>query len=279
VSDVLRGKVSVIVPAFNESSHIDRSLGIILRSIAKFAPNNEVIVVDDGSHDDTWRKAAAEVQRCGSANVRILRYERNLGKGHALACGTRNATGEFIVFIDADLDLHPDQIPRFFERMFSSHADAVIGSKWHPLSDVDYPRWRRLLSLSYYGLVRSLFDLPVRDTQTGLKLFRAAPLKFAVECLLVKKFAFDIELLAVMHRFGNRIVEAPVRLQFARDVPRLNWADGWYAFVDTMAIFYRMYVLRYYDRERRAALVFETPDAEIGLDVLDTPIAAAAFEP
>ncbi|HXW76473.1 MAG TPA: glycosyltransferase family 2 protein, partial [Candidatus Eremiobacteraceae bacterium] len=123
---MLHDKVSIVVPAYNESSRIDHSLRIILRSIARFAPNNEIILVDDGSDDDTWRKAAA-VERSEAGNIHILRYERNLGKGHALAHGTRHATGEYVVFIDADLDLHPDQIPRFFDRMFSSHADAVVG--------------------------------------------------------------------------------------------------------------------------------------------------------
>jgi glycosyltransferase involved in cell wall biosynthesis len=271
---MLRDKVSIIVPAYNESAHIDQSLRTILRSISSFAPDHEIILVDDGSSDATWRKAA-QVEHSASGAVRILRYERNLGKGHALACGTRSATGKFIVFIDADLDLHPDQIPRFFERMFTSHADAVIGSKWHPNSVVKYPAWRRLLSLSYYGLVRSLFDLPVRDTQTGLKLFRTAPLKLAIDCALVKKFAFDVELLAIMHRFGNRIVEAPVKLQPARQIPRLNLIDGYHAFVDTMAIFYRMYIRGYYDRERRAVLHEEMPVMEIGLDALDAALPVA----
>jgi glycosyltransferase involved in cell wall biosynthesis len=239
-------KISVIVPAYNESQAIAANLRAIVDALSPHAPHLEIIVVDDGSHDQTWRHAAATMER-SAATVRILRYERNEGKGFALACGARHATGEFVVFLDADLDLHPDQVPSFFDILFSTGADAVIGSKWHPDSQVEYPAWRRVLSHGYYALVHLLFGLPLRDTQTGLKLFRARLLESVVPRLLTKRFAFDVELLAVAHRMGFKIVEAPVRLQFRRDVPRLRWHDSWHALVDTLAIFYRIHLRRYYD--------------------------------
>ncbi|HKW44507.1 MAG TPA: glycosyltransferase [Candidatus Eremiobacteraceae bacterium] len=245
---MLEQKVSVIVPAYNESLAIAANLGAIVDALSPHAPHLEIIVVDDGSRDQTWRFAADTIVRSAAA-VRILRYERNEGKGFALACGARHATGEFVVFLDADLDLHPDQVPRFFDILFATGADAVIGSKWHPQSRVEYPAWRRILSHGYYTIVRLLFGLPLRDTQTGLKMFRARLLKRVVPRLLTKRFAFDVELLAVAHRMGFKIVEAPVRLQFRRDVPRLRWHDSWHALVDTLAVFYRIHLRRYYDRE------------------------------
>lgn len=245
---MLRDKLSVIVPAFNESAHITRNLASIVETIARFAPNFEVILVDDGSHDETWLRAV-DAARLSPGNIRILGYDANRGKGYALTCGTRHATGRFVAFLDADLDLHPDQIPRLYDAMMADHADAVIGSKWHPRSVVEYPAWRRFLSRGYYAIVRLLFGLPLRDTQTGLKLFRAEPLQLVTARLLSKRFAFDIELLAVMHRFGYRIVEAPVELRSKRALARLNLSDAWYVLLDTMAIFYRMYLRRYYDRQ------------------------------
>ncbi len=244
---MVEAKVSVIVPAYNESRDIAANLQAIVHALSPQVRALEIILVDDGSRDDTWRHAAATMDR-SAAEVRVLRYERNQGKGFALACGARRATGAYVVFLDADLDLHPDQVPAFFDIMFQKNADAVIGSKWHPASRVDYPRWRRVMSRGYYALVRALFGLPLRDTQTGLKLFRARLLEGVLPRLLTKRFAFDVELLAVAHRMGFTIAEAPVRLEFRRDVPRLAVADSWHALVDTIAIFYRMRLLKYYDR-------------------------------
>ena len=265
--EVLREKISVIVPAYNESVHIARNIRAIQDAFSTFAPDCEIIIIDDGSIDETWRRAA-EADRTGGKSIRILRYERNMGKGYALACGTRHASGQYIVFLDADLDLHPDQVPGFFDLMLRNDADAVIGSKWHPQSRVDYPGWRRLLSRGYYTLTRLLFGLPLRDTQTGLKLFRAAPLKAVVPRLLAKRFAFDIELLTVMHRSGYRIVEAPVDVKFRRSLPRLNLSDAWYVLVDTMAIFYRVYLRRYYDRNAPASAPLGLNETEIGPGVI-----------
>jgi glycosyltransferase involved in cell wall biosynthesis len=260
---VLREKISVIVPAYNESALIAHNVREIQAAFSAFAPDCEIILIDDGSIDETWRRAA-EADRSGGKSIRILRYERNMGKGYALACGTRHANGQYIVFLDADLDLHPDQIPRFFDQLLRDDADAVIGSKWHPQSHVTYPGWRRLLSRGYYALTHLLFGLPLRDTQTGLKLFRAAPLKAVVPRLLAKRFAFDIELLTVMHRSGYRIVEAPVDVRFRRALPRLNLRDAWYVLVDTMAIFYRVYLRRYYDRIGSASPQVALDVTEIG---------------
>jgi hypothetical protein len=149
------------------------------------------------------------------------------------------------------MDLHPEQLADFFDIMENRNADAVIGSKFHPESQVDYPPTRRLYSFFYYLLVRSLFGLPVRDTQTGIKLFKRAVLDRVLPRVLVKRFAFDLELLANVHHFGYRIAEAPVTLNFQRICSRLRLPAVWNVFVDTLAIFYRMRILRYYDRVDR----------------------------
>lgn len=243
---MLREKISVIVPAFDESAHIERNLDAIVDAFSRFAPDFEAILVDDGSRDETWLRATQAARRA-PGKIRILRYDVNRGKGYALAVGTRHASGTYIAFLDADLDLHPDQIASLYEVMRATGADAVVGSKWHPRSHVIYPGWRRLLSRGYYLIVRALFGLPLRDTQTGLKLFRAEPLKRVTDRLLSKRFAFDVELLAVTHRFGYRIVEAPVDLRQQRELPRMRLRDAWYVLVDTLAIFYRIYLRRYYD--------------------------------
>jgi glycosyltransferase involved in cell wall biosynthesis len=180
-----------------------------------------------------------------------VRCRRNKGKGNALICGTAYSKGEYVAFLDADMDLHPEQLENFFAIMNSRGADVVIGSKFHPQSKVEYPRLRRIYSFFYFMLVRSLFGLPVRDTQTGIKLFKREVLEKVLPRVLVKRFAFDLELLANVHHFGYRIVEAPVVVNFNRVCSRLRLAAVWNVFVDTLAIFYRMRILRYYDQPKR----------------------------
>lgn len=244
---MLTGKFSVIVPAYNESVHIEMNVLETVRVFSEFGLDYEIIVVDDGSPDDTYLQAI-RAKSLHPERVRVVRYDENHGKGNALMCGTSYASGEYIVFLDADMDLHPDQLPVFFEMMHVNDSDAAVGSKLHPLSNVNYPAKRRLYSACYYTLVKMLFGLPLRDTQTGLKVFKADLLRRVMPRLVVKRFAFDIELLAVAHRLGYKVVECPVTLRFQRKFGRLNLHDVALIFRDTIAIFHRMYVKHYYDR-------------------------------
>lgn len=243
----MNGKITVVMPAFNEASHIVSNVIETARTLDDFAYDYEIVVVDDGSPDNTYLHAA-QLLTSRSERVRIVRYSQNCGKGNALMCGTLYARGDYVLFLDADMDLHPVQLPTFFGIMEASGADVVIGSKRHPLSRVDYPRLRRFYSWAYYNLIRALFGLPVKDTQTGMKLFRREVLEHVFPRILVKRFAFDIELLVNVHRLGYRIESAPVTLEFRRSVGRIRWRDVFRVLVDTAAIFYRMKIVRYYDR-------------------------------
>lgn len=243
----LKGKVSVIIPAYNEAHHIVANLEETVRTFDGFGYKYEIIAVDDGSKDNTFE----ELQRIAKRHSHIIieRNQRNYGKGRAVKRGVRIATGEYIILLDADMDLHPGQIQTFFDIMRLDDADAVIGSKMHPNSKVAYPFHRRVVSTVYYFLVRLLFDLPIRDTQTGLKLFKAEALKKAFSRILVKQFAYDLELLVNIHRLGYKIAEAPVVLNSQRDWERRIGLRTIYAtWKDTMAIWYRTYILRWYNR-------------------------------
>ncbi len=125
-------------------------------------------------------------------------------------------------------------------------------SKHHPESKLAYPFRRKVASLCYYFLIKFLFALPVRDTQTGLKIFRRKVLDDVFHRLLVKKFAYDVELLAVAVRFGYHVREVPVVLDFKRELAwgRIKIPDVLSLFVDTLAIVYRLRILRYYDAPR-----------------------------
>ena len=146
------------------------------------------------------------------------------------------------------MDLHPSQFPTLLAIMRLTEAGVVIGSKMHPNSRVNYPLQRKIISNVYYLLIRFLFDLPCHDTQTGLKLFKSRVLRRISPLMTVKKFAFDLEVLALINRLGIRIAEAPIVLSPQRRYGRIGIAAIIATFWDTLAVFFRMYILKYYDR-------------------------------
>jgi glycosyltransferase involved in cell wall biosynthesis len=260
--------LSIIMPAYNEAYSIAENVCETVETMRALGLDFEIVVVDDGSLDGT-HTAAIEALRVWPDRVRIVRCRLNQGKGNALICGTSYSKGEYVAFLDADMDLHPEQLENFFAIMKSRNADVVIGSKFHPQSRVEYPRLRRIYSFFYFLLVRALFGLPIRDTQTGIKLFRRAVLEQVLPRVLVKRFAFDLELLANVHHFGYKIAEAPVEVTFNRPYNRLRLAAVWNVFLDTMAIFYRMRILRYYDRPE----LFSSGNASAGSHEIVVPVA------
>jgi len=233
------------MPAFNEATRISSSVEETVRFLDRAGYDYELIVVDDGSQDATFDKIL--ISKATNNRVRGIHLRENSGKGFALKHGFVFATGDLIAFLDADLDLHPSQIQTLHRVMRETNADVVVGSKRHPKSRLDYPWHRRLLSDGYYILMRLMFGLPVKDTQTGIKLFRQKVLEMVFPRMLAKRFAFDLELLVNAHRLGYKIVEAPITLDFQRKFGRIQWRDVRNVAVDTWAIFYRMYLLRYYD--------------------------------
>jgi glycosyltransferase involved in cell wall biosynthesis len=246
-------QLSVVTPVFNGAAFIAENVEIIRRDLGAAGVPYELIVVSDGSVDETVERALA----AGHPEVRVLHYDRNLGKGYAVKLGLLAARAPYVGFIDSDLDLHPAELPRYHQAMREQGFDAAIGSKRHPESRVEYPRRRRFYSWLYQQLIRVLFRLDVRDTQVGIKVFRRELIDAVVPHLLVKRYAFDLELLAVAHDSGfRRIVELPVRLEYGftgtTGISPLAVAQ---ALVDTAAIFYRLRILRYY--RRRSAIVGE----------------------
>ena len=206
----------------------------------------EVIVVDDGSVDGTFDAASSVA--APDSNVKVIRYANNSGKGHALKHGFGFAQGDLVLFLDADSDLPPAQIPRFLDYLQDGDSDVIIGSKRHPESNIRYPLSRRVLSRAYGVLVACLFGLHATDTQTGIKLFRREVLDRTFPRVKVKRYAFDLEILANAARLGYRVREVPVDLNY-RFRSRINPRAVLSIFVDTMAILYRMRVLHYYDQE------------------------------
>ena len=241
-----KGKLSILVPAHNEGPHIYGNIREIQRVFDEIGCQYELIVIDDGSEDETYRNALKAAK--GFSNIMAKRMRQNRGKGRALKHGFRFAKGDLVAFLDADLDLHPEQIQNLFRIMNKEKADVVIGSKRHPESKLDYPRQRKFISHIYFLLTKILFNLPIKDTQTGLKLFKYEVLKRVFPRVLVKRYAFDLELLVNIHRLGYKILEAPITLNYQRFLGRISLRDLYHTGMDTLAIFYRMHIRKYYDR-------------------------------
>ena len=236
--------LSVIVPAYREGRRIHGNILQLLAELDGIGVDYEVLVISDGNTDET----VAEAERVDSHRVRVIAYPINEGKGFAIMHGVGHARGELIAFIDADMEIAPEALARCVAVQRTGDWDVVAGSKRHPESRVSYPWPRRAQSWIYQVLIRVLFRLDVRDTQTGLKLFRGAVLRAVVPLLAVKRFAFDLELLVVARKLGfGRFVEVPVRIAYQFETTT-SASAAYHALWDTAAIFYRLHFLRHYDR-------------------------------
>lgn len=240
--------LSVIVPTFNQDSTIVDDVKNIIKILDQTRFDYEVIVVFDG-----WGKKTTvnKLKRLHAEKLKVIGFEHNHGKGYAVRFGMAKAKGEMVAFIDAGGDLDPNGISMLLEHMFWYKADIIVGSKLHPASKVSYPFERRILSFFSRIWIWLLFGLKVRDTQTGLKVFKREVLERVLPRLLVKEFAFDVEILAVSRHLGfSRIYEAPIELNYnfqSSIMTKSFFSTLFHTFLDTLAICYRLYFRRYYD--------------------------------
>jgi glycosyltransferase involved in cell wall biosynthesis len=213
MSDVEIGLLSVVLPAHNEAPVIEASLARLSTFLREQGILHELILVADGCTDRTVELAEA----LQLPELIVEEQWPNGGKGSALRHGIMLARGEFVLLMDADLDIHPNSIGTFLQILKTSNFDVVVGSKTHNESVVDYPKTRRTLSLVFRLLTRWLFDLPISDTQTGLKAFRREALRHALPLAESDGFAFDLELLVAVNDLGYSICEGPIQLDYKFD--------------------------------------------------------------
>ncbi|MFE1318177.1 glycosyltransferase family 2 protein [Kitasatospora phosalacinea] len=200
-----RVEISVVVPYYNPGPAVARHLSGLLRVLDRHGASYEVLAVDDGCTDGSRRRVA----RLGHRRLRLLGHAANRGKGAALRTGFRQCRGRWIAFIDADGDLPAELLPGLLDTARRAGADAAVGVK-----HLQHGRIRRLCSVAFRLLARVLFRLPVRDTQTGLKVFRREALAGVLPLCREDGFVFDLELLALLHRHGHRrIAEVPVAVR------------------------------------------------------------------
>lgn len=236
-------KLSIIMPVYNEKN-VTENIKEIINNLDKKYKNFEIIVVDDGSKD---KKSFIEAEKViKNKNVYFKYYDKNLGKGNALKYGFGFAKGKYILFIDGDGEFNINKLNDFFEIFEQKKADIVIGNKLHPNSNVEYPLFRRLMSKIYRTLNKILFNMKIEDTQVGMKLFKREVLERILKKALVKRFAFDLEVLVIANKMKYKIAEAPVEIKH-KFRSTINLIAVLRILQDTAAIFYRLKILRYYD--------------------------------
>ena len=193
------------MPVYNGRHYIANSIRLVSNYMNKLGYPYEIIIVDDGSTDGTHLVAKKHL----NDHMRIIRYEKNRGKGFAFTIGALKATGDITILLDSDLDVPPHQIKNLVDTIQKTNADIVITNKWHPQSKTIATPTRRFLSLSYNALVRLLTGLKLQDTQTGAKAFKTKKLQKIIKHLYVKRYAFDVELLLVAQNLKYKIDQIP----------------------------------------------------------------------
>jgi len=238
--------ISVIIPAYQQASTIVKDLTRIQAVLKQIRYPSEIIVVVDGRLDQTYQRA----KTLASSQLKVYLNKIRQGKGYTVRYGMTKAQGDYIAFLDAGMEIDPNGISMLLEHLEWYNADIIVGSKRHLASVVQYPWDRKILSWGYYLLVRLLFGVKIKDTQPGIKIFKRKVLEKILPQLVVKKYAFDIEMLSVARRKGfQRIYEAPIKLKykFGSVTNAATLRTIWHMLYDTLAVFYRLKILKYYD--------------------------------
>ncbi len=237
-----RPQLSLVLPAYNEEEKIGEAVKRVDSVAEGLGVEYEIVVVDDGSTDDT-RKRMDESADC-NGRIRVVGYHRNEGKGFAVREGFKCANGECILFLDSDLEIDADQIRLYVEAL--QRNDVVVASKWHPESRVEMPWIRKFLSHGFNLLVSALTGMRMRDTQTGLKAVRREATEEVFSKLSVKGYAFDAELMTLCELFDLKVRELPVRL---RMTGRFSLRKVWRMLLDLLGITYRLRIVKWYQRQ------------------------------
>jgi len=269
--------LSVVVPVYKQEKHIKNDLENLIQVLENTPYDFEVIVVVDGT---TLDKSLEQAKLVKDKRINVLGYPTNHGKGQAVRFGMQQAKGDIVTFIDSGGDINPQGIIMLLEHMKWYNSDIIVGSKLHSASKIkNYPLIRKVFTYGYYLGVKVLFGLRIRDTQTGLKAYKKEVLEKVLPRLVIKRFAFDIEILVVAKSLGfTRIDSAPVEVDMGESihiVEALDKYDIWGFVVDTIAVWYRQNVLRYYDNDVNREQVL---DKELGYMVNTGRIKANIYK-
>jgi dolichyl-phosphate beta-glucosyltransferase len=205
--------LSIIVPAYNEAGRLNKSLHTILDYLNKTKLSAELIVVDDGSDDDTVAVGRLALEKPGRIDARLITYQPNRGKGYAVRCGLLACQGRIALFSDADLSTPITETPKLIDPIEEGEYDLTFGSRALDRRLIGvHQSWRREQGGRVFNLiVRVATGLPFWDTQCGFKAFRMSACRPIIEAANIDRFGFDVELLYVAQLAGLRLEEIAVR--------------------------------------------------------------------
>jgi len=206
-------EISIVIPAYNESERLAAPLMTILEFIAASESNAEVIVVDDGSSDDTAAVADEVFRSQPNIASEVIRYDKNCGKGFAVKTGLLAAKNDIVLFTDADLSTPIDEMSKLVEPIRNGDFDVTFGSRAldRTLIGTHQP-WRREQGGRVMNLIiKTMSGLPFYDTQCGFKAFNMLKYRPLLDVMTIDRFGFDVEFLFVANHHGLRLKEIPVR--------------------------------------------------------------------
>lgn len=234
--------LSVIIPVFNQQKKIMHSIKRIKQAVELWFSNYELIVVNDGSTDNTLTllKGIALTDE----RIHIISYTPNRGKGYAVRQGVLHSQGDIVMFLDGDLDILPDSIKDYVERL--STADLVIASKRHPQSRVIIPRSRALLSRAFNLLIRLATGISQKDTQAGFKVGKGDIMRTIFKNASINRYAFDVELFTIASILHLKVEDMPVVMKIDR---RFNTKEIVKMLVDVAKISYKYRIVHQYHHE------------------------------
>lgn len=204
---------SIVIPAFNESDRIVKPLTTVLEFAATGNGSIEVIVVDDGSSDDTSDVVRRAFDSAPAVRSTVIRYEQNRGKGFAVKTGLMAAKGDIALFSDADLSTPIDEMAKLVDPIRRNESDVTFGSRALDRSLIGtHQPWQREQGGRVVNLmIRTLSGLDFADTQCGFKAFNMSKFRPLLDVMRIDRFGFDVEFLFVAKYHGLRLAEIPVR--------------------------------------------------------------------
>ncbi|MCE9585784.1 glycosyltransferase family 2 protein [Candidatus Uhrbacteria bacterium] len=217
---------SVIVPAYNEAPTIEAAVHEIRSTFSELGCLYEIVIVDDGSTDETATIATA--LSATIPQIRLIRHEKNQGKGTAVKTGVLAASGIWVLFLDADLATHPSEFKKILP--YLDTADIIMGSRRVLGARItkQQPFYRVWLGSAFNLFVRRYLGIQFHDTQCGFKAFHRRTLSL-FNALNATGWAFDVELLLRAQEKGYMIQEVPVTWRHGRET-RVRLADAWSIF-------------------------------------------------
>src|SRR5919198_5507148 len=237
-----QAQISVVIPVHNKEREISTLLTKIKEILDSTLHSYEIVIVNDGSYDNTLQ--ILEKEELLDPCIKVISYMPNRGKGHAVRTGVMRASGSIVIFVDGDFDISHNKIKEYIDEL--KNCDLVIASKRHPQSKVYAPLSRKFLSRMFNLLVRLAIGIKIKDTQSGLKAGTGPALRTIFSVMLVKRYAFDVELLTIATAMNLNIKELPIEIKLDHNFKIQDIAK---MVLDVTAISYRHRIRRWYERQ------------------------------